>query len=142
MKNIGLLGILFFLFVFAPIVAYGCSCSEPPQIEEFKNAQSVMIARFIETNKKGSKFRVVKSWKGTKANKIIYLNIFILDCGLEIDLVRGNEFLLYVPPQKGKPLYENKNPTVWFVCGRSDSVEKSQEDIKNMDKIAAESKNQ
>jgi hypothetical protein len=140
MKPLGFAGIIFFLLVFAPVVAYGCSCSPPTQIEEFKKAQSVIIGRFIETTGKGSKFRIVKSWKGAKANKIIFLNILILDCGLEIELVKGNEFLLYVPTQKGKPLYENKNPTLWFVCGRSNSAGRAQEDIKNMDKIAEESK--
>lgn len=84
----------------------------------------------------------MKSWKGAKENTVIYLNILVLDCGLKIDLVKGNEFLLYVPPLKKEPLFENNNPTVWFICGRSDSVEKAEEDIVNMDKIQAESRSQ
>ena len=133
------------LFVFAPIKAFGCSCSPLPQVEEFKNSESVFIGRFIGDTKKGSKFRVVKSWKGVKANKTIYLNIAILDCGLEIEMVKDKEFLFYVPLRKEKPPFVDHNPkisTVWFVCGRSNAAEKAQEDIKNMDKIGAESKAQ
>ncbi len=142
MKYTGFIALIFLLYIFAPISTYGCSCSPPPQIEEFKKAGSVIIARFIKSTGNVAKFKVVKSWKGVKANKIIYLNVFILDCGLKIDLVKGNKFLLYVPTRDEKSLDENPYPRLWFVCGNSDSIEGAREDIKNMDKIAAESKNQ
>ena len=145
MKHVFFTCLILILFVFAPVKAFGCSCAPLPQLEEFKNSESVFIGRFIEDTKKGSKFRVVKSWKGVKANKTIYLNIAILDCGLEIKMVKGKEFLFYVPSRKEKPPFVDHNPNVatfWFVCGRSNAAEKAQEDIENMDKIATESKNQ
>ena len=141
MKRICLLGFLSFLFAFMPVKTFGCSCTAPSQIEEFRNAESVFIGQFIETTKEGSKIRVVKSWKGTKTNKVIYLNIVVIDCGLEIDLVKGNEFLFYLPKAKAKSLFEKGRRTFMFICGRSSAVKNAQEDIKNMDKIASESRN-
>ena len=142
MKNLGSIAVILFLIVLIPNVAYGCSCTQPTQADEFKNSRTVIIGRFIEETDKGSKFRVIRSWKGAKVNKIIYLNLFVLDCGLEVNFVKDKDFLLYVPSKQSTAWAENNSPTIWFVCGRSKEAEDAQEDIENMDKISTENKKQ
>ena len=135
-----------FLILAALAVAFtaenvvACSCTEPSQLDTFKEAKVVVVGRFLETNSDYEhKFKVIKAWKGAKKGQTVWINIFdLLGCDYDFDLVKGKKFLLYALPNNGS-LYRNGLPIV-YDCSRSYEIKAAVGDIKNMRSIVIESR--
>ena len=136
MKKSILAAAVLMLFAFSAPKAYSCSCAEVTQLSEFKRSESVFIGKFIKPTKNGAKFKITKSWKGAKAGKTIELEYIDLDgCNYDFKFVSGKNYLIYgVRSKADQRLY------ISLDCGRSNPVERAQEDIKNMDEIAKSEK--
>lgn len=137
-----------FLILAALVVAFtaedvvACSCTEPSQLDTFKEAKVVVVGRFLETNSDYEhKFKVIKAWKGAKKGQTVWINIFDLSgCNYDFDLVKGKEFLLYALPNNGSPLFPNSKLPIVYDCNRSYEIKDAADDIKKMRSTVIESR--
>lgn len=118
---------VFLFFTFFSSNAFACTCGGITQGEEFRRSESVFVGKFIRQTETGVELKIIKSWKGAKAGKIITLSYFELDgCDYDLNFVRGKKYLICAVRSAELGLFVSAD------CGRSRGVE----DIKNMSNVA------
>ncbi|WLD94311.1 hypothetical protein [Alkalihalobacillus sp. AL-G] len=127
--NIALL--LFTLMAPAPVQA--CSCAETNSVADELNRSDVVFSGnvvnvdrgggFFGPNRKSVKFKVSKTWKGTKQKSIIITTGFGGgDCGFEFEA--GKEYLVYAIHSS---TYDGKLTT--GICDRTTELSAAAEDL-------------
>jgi len=138
--------VIFLLFIFGTCITFGCSCDLfENQRKTFWKAKVVFVGKVIDSDlkivppeeikgdvAKAVKFKIEKSWKGTKLNEVtVWLTKYSVNCsGFEV--TEGESYLIYA--------YKYKNNLIFnLFCSRSQKIKKENEDLtkelKNLDSI-------
>lgn len=130
-------GITSVVMAFAAITVSACSCGWPSVEESVKNADIVVIAKYLDENAdRSARFKILKAWKGARVGDTRSFGLFDLGgCDKDIILVPGTSYLFFVSTDaESQKMLKTKRPTIFVDCSRNAPVddEFAVEDIRKL----------